>query len=78
MAELSYSGRKALPSSAFALPGRRYPIEDISHARNALSRVAQHGTPAEKSEVRAAVHSRYPAIGKNEARTNALMKKARG
>lgn len=76
MAKLTSSQRKAIPTSSFVLPGRRYPIEDANHARNALSRVAQHGNPAEKAAVRSAVHNRYPAIGKSEARTNALMKRA--
>lgn len=42
-----------------------YPIPDESHARNALSRVAQHGSPAEKARVRARVHAKYPGIGKS-------------
>jgi len=61
-AKLKAKTRNALPDSAFALPGRRYPIHDISHARNALSRVAQNGTPEEKAKVRAAVHRKYPEI----------------
>jgi hypothetical protein len=40
------------------------PIEDASHARHALARVAQHGTPAEKKPVGADVHARFPGIGK--------------
>jgi hypothetical protein len=56
---LTAKRRNKLPSSAFALPGRRYPIHDIGHARNALSRVAQHGTPEEQAKVRAAVAKRY-------------------
>lgn len=48
----------------FALPGKRgYPINDASHARNALARVSEFGTPAEKAEVREKVHERYPGIG---------------
>lgn len=63
MAQLTAKRRKALPDSAFAIPERRaYPIHDIAHARNALSRVAQHGTPEEKRRVRAAVKRRYPSI----------------
>lgn len=62
MAELTTKRRKALPKSSFALPGRRYPIHDPSHARNALARVAQHGTPSEKQKVRAAVRHKYPGI----------------
>lgn len=64
MGKLSSAERKALPKSDFALAGRRYPIENASHARNAEARVAQHGTPAEKATVRAKVHARYPSIGK--------------
>jgi len=75
MARLSHSKRKSLPRRSFALPPRRsgknktakgvrgrYPIHDKAHARNALARVAQHGTPSEKARVRAAVRRRYPSI----------------
>lgn len=64
MAKLTSAARKAIPTKDFALSGRRYPIEDASHARNALARVSQHGTSAEKATVRAAVHRKYPGIGK--------------
>jgi hypothetical protein len=64
MAKLTTKKRNALPESTFALPGRRYPINDPNHARNALARVSQHGSPSEKSKVRAAVHRKYPTIGK--------------
>ena len=61
---LTAKGRKHIAPGNFALPGRRYPIHDESHARNALSRVAQNGTPEEQAKVRAAVHRKYPNIGK--------------
>lgn len=74
---LSAGERDKLPSSEFALPGHgegkngkgagSYPIPDRSHAANTLSRVSQFGSPAEKSKVRAAVHRRYPDIGKDRA-----------
>jgi hypothetical protein len=65
MAKLTAKKRNALKSSSFAEPGKRaYPIQDRSHAANALARVSQHGTPAEKAKVRAAVHRKYPSIGK--------------
>ena len=64
MARLTAKGRKKIKGSNFALPGRRYPIHDAAHARNALSRVAQHGTPAEKAAVRRKVRKKYPGIGK--------------
>jgi hypothetical protein len=44
----------------------KYPIPDAAHARNALARVSRFGTPAEKSSVRAKVHSKYPGIGKEK------------
>jgi hypothetical protein len=67
MARLTASTRRALPTGEFALPGRRYPIEDKAHARNALSRVSANGTPAEKATVRAKVHRKYPDIGKGSS-----------
>ena len=63
MTKLTTARRDELPGGAFALPGRRYPIHDENHARNALSRVSEYGTPEEKATVRAAVHRRYPHIG---------------
>lgn len=59
-APLTTKRRKALPNSAFALPGRRYPIDTPARARAALSRVVQFGSPAEIRQVRAAVKRRYP------------------
>lgn len=67
MAKLTAAQRHRLPSKDFALPDDRYPIENLSHARNALARVAQHGTEAEKKRVRAAVHRKYPGIDKSDA-----------
>lgn len=64
MAKLTAKGRKHIAPKNFALPNDRYPIEDASHARNALARVSQHGSPAEKAKVRAKVHAKYPSIGK--------------
>jgi len=65
VATLSTNKRNNLPSSSFAIPEKKaYPIPDESHARNALSRVAQNGTPEEKKRVRAAVKKKFPNIGK--------------
>jgi hypothetical protein len=51
MAKLTSKTRNNLPSSDFAEPkDRKYPVNDKGHARVALSRVAQHGTPAEKKQ----------------------------
>jgi hypothetical protein len=62
MAKLTTATRKKIPTREFALPGRRYPIEDEAHARNALARVAQDGTPAEKRAVRGKVHRQFPDL----------------
>ncbi|WP_200962658.1 hypothetical protein [Terrabacter sp. Soil810] len=43
-----------------------YPILDLEHARNALARVAQHGTAAEQEKVRAAVVKKYPSLKKDD------------
>ncbi|MEM5853029.1 MAG: hypothetical protein QXG39_02865 [Candidatus Aenigmatarchaeota archaeon] len=62
-AKLTYRQRQRLPDSAFAIPEeRKYPIHDIAHARNALARVAQFGTPEERERVRRAVYARYPEL----------------
>lgn len=76
MAKLTSKQRKSLKSSSFALPGRRYPINDANHARNALARVAQHGTPAEKAKVKAAVHRKFPGIGKAKRAYDAAGRKS--
>ena len=64
MAKLTTETRNKLPTKSFAGPDRSYPINDPSHARNALSRVSQHGSEELQARVRAAVHRKYPSIGK--------------
>jgi hypothetical protein len=64
---LTGAERKALPKSDFVFKSeRKYPIEDKSHARNALARVSQFGNSSEKAKVRAAVHRKYPEIGQSK------------
>ena len=63
MAKLTTETRNKLPAKSFAGPDRSFPINDPSHARNALSRVSQFGSPALKAQVRAKVHAKYPSIG---------------
>lgn len=72
MAKLTAKTRSAIPTGDFALPGRRYPVENASHARNALSRVAQNGSPAEKAAVRRKVHAKFPNIGKSKKKSSAF------
>jgi len=76
-AELSDAAREKIPASEFAVSKRlakksgdevrageegKYPIPDRAHARNALARVAQHGTPAEVAAVKAKVKKAFPDI----------------
>lgn len=75
---LSASERRAMPASDFARPGKgkgpegkgsgSYPIENASHARNALARSANK-SPEVRSEVRRAVARKFPGI-KQEAMHN--------
>jgi hypothetical protein len=68
MIKLTSKARKSLPTKSFAEPDKKkYPIEDKAHARNALSRVAQSGNPAEKAKVKRAVKKKYPSIGKKSS-----------
>jgi hypothetical protein len=64
VAKLTAKGRRAIPTKDFAGPDRSYPIPNASHGRNALSRVSQFGTSDLKAKVRAAVHRKFPDIGK--------------
>jgi hypothetical protein len=40
MAVLTTKKRKSLPESEFALPGKRYPVNDRAHAANAKARAS--------------------------------------
>lgn len=60
--KLTTAARKAIPTKNFAGPDRSYPIENASHARNALARVSQFGSSALKAKVRSKVHAKYPSI----------------
>ena len=72
MAILSNKRRQSLKSSQFALPGKgegkggkgsgSYPIPDEAHGRAALSRAAQHATPAEQATIKRKVAAKFPGI----------------
>ena len=76
--KLSYKERQGLSKTQFALPGKgsgpegkqggSYPIPDESHARNALARVSQHGSEAEKRKVKSAVEKKFPDIEVGESK----------
>lgn len=61
MAKLTSKARNALPDSAFAGPGRSFPVEDKSRARNALARASQFH-PELKEKIREKVHRKFPDI----------------
>src|SRR5512135_570325 len=62
-AELTTERRKDLPKSDFGLPEEeKYPMPDKRHAANAVARVAQHGTPSEREEVRRKAYEKYPEL----------------
>lgn len=65
---LTAAERHRLPAKDFAGSAKdeSYPIPDKSHARNALARVSQFGSPALKAKVRAKVHAKFPSIGKGK------------
>lgn len=91
MAKLTAAARKAIPTKDFAVKSKAqtskgkaksgsYPIEDLSHARNALARSS--GKP-EAGQVRAAVYAKYPQLRKKSAkgqtkRAGNMMKKSAG
>lgn len=77
MGKMTLERRESLPTKEFAVPKRKaekagttvkgeskgaYPIPDLPHARNALARVSQHGTPAERAMVRSKVYSKFPQL----------------
>lgn len=73
------SGRAQMAPSNFAIPeDRAYRIDDPSHARNALARVQQHGTPQEKAKVKRAVKAKYPSIDVNGTNKKPAAKRKTG
>lgn len=62
MGKLDAKDRGNLPSGDFAGPDRSYPVNDASHARDALARVSEYGDPELKARVRRKVAEKYPGI----------------
>lgn len=62
MARLTAADRVGLSADDFAGPDRSYPVNDMSHARNALARVSQYGTSDLKRKVRDKVYRKFPQI----------------
>lgn len=67
MGKLTTRQRKELPTRDFAVPGKApqagsYPVNDANHARAALQRASQFGSPAVKAAVREKVKAKFPQI----------------
>jgi len=62
VARLTLSDRRALPAGDFAGPNRSYPINDASHARNALARASQFADLDLKQKIREKVRRKFPSI----------------
>lgn len=76
-AVLTGQAREKIKSKNFAVKGGKYPIHDPKHARNALTRVRQFGSPSEKAQVFKAVSKKYPALAtRSEVVPQKLQRKA--
>jgi hypothetical protein len=51
VARLTAAQRNALPDSAFAGPGRTYPVPDKNHAQFAKAMATRHAAPATKKKI---------------------------
>lgn len=72
---LTTTGRERVASKNFVFPKeKRYPIHDLPHARNALTRISTFGTPEEKAKVRSAVYRKYPGL-RERAKERGTLKK---
>lgn len=72
MAKLNAAARRRIPKGDFAIPEKApgsgsYPIEDRSHAADALSRSSGKSVAG---RVRAAVRRKYPDMGKPKLSSN--------
>lgn len=74
MAKLNMAARKQLPKQDFAVPSKApasgsYPIQNQSHAQNALARSS--GKPV-AGQVKAAVAKKYPAMVNKKKKAPAI------
>jgi len=68
--KLTAQGRRQLPASDFALPGKGkvkgskgdYPIDTPGRAQNALGKAKVNATPADQAKVKKAVAKKYPGM----------------
>ncbi|MDE1907513.1 MAG: hypothetical protein KGH75_13795 [Rhodospirillales bacterium] len=63
--KLTYKARKNLKPEDFVFPkSREYPVQDIAHARDALSRASANAHGAKKLKIFREVARRYPQLKK--------------
>ena len=71
------------PAGSYALPSGgpggapAYPVNTKARGANALARVEQNGTPAEKAKVRAAVRAKYPELPSSKGEGKSAAAKAK-
>jgi hypothetical protein len=71
------------PAGSYALPGGgpggadAYPINSRARGANALARVEQNGTPAEKAKVRGAVKRKYPDLPSSQGQGGSAAARAK-
>jgi hypothetical protein len=74
--DLTTAQRARLSPHQFGLPHKarsrearkesgNYPMPDLAHAKAALSRAAQHATPAEQAQISRRAHQKFPQLGKS-------------
>jgi hypothetical protein len=59
MGKLTSKERNKLPDSAFAGPGRSFPVNDRGHAKAAMGRASEYH-PELKAKIRAKVAKKFP------------------
>lgn len=79
MAKLTAKTRARIPTSEFALPGKRaYPVQDKAHAVAAKSRAAQFASPAEKAQIDAKANRMlYGSSAAPKGRTGGTKKRSK-
>lgn len=80
MAPLTSKARNALPTKDFAGPDRSYPIENASHARNALARASEELRKGNLSQgdYQRIVQRAHAFLGRDPTNYGSMVARARG
>lgn len=68
MAKLTAKQRKALPDSAFAGPGRSFPMNDAAHKKAAVM-LQKFASPATRKKIKARAGKKKPDYNPNNRRS---------